>query len=131
MFTVGVLAFVSHINIIGLIAVLIIAAILGDGVNYATGYFFGKKMVTSKWIKKDHLTKSQAYFQRHGAISIMLARFIPFMRTFMPFIAGLSHMNTRKYITYNIIGGTIWVVFFVGLGYFFPNIPFIKDWFGL
>ncbi len=128
LFTVGVIASLSQINLTVLVILLMIAAILGDGLNYTIGHFFGKRLIGSKWIKHAYLKKAQDYFHRYGAISVVMARFVPLMRTFVPFVAGFSHMNTKRYMVYNCLGGVVWVIFFVGLGYFFPNIPFIHDW---
>lgn len=109
---------------------LILAAIIGDSVNYTIGRYFGKKLVASKYsrfINKDHLDKTHHFFKKYGGKTIILARFIPFVRTFAPFVAGFIHMDYRRFFLYNVIGGVLWVVFFVMIGFWFGNIPIIKN----
>lgn len=108
---------------------LIIAAILGDTVNYHIGKAVGPKAFqhNSRWINQNHLHKTQAFFAKHGGKTIIFARFVPFARTFAPFVAGTGSMNYRYFLSYNVIGGIAWVSSFVGLGYAFGNLPVVKD----
>ena len=108
---------------------LTVAAILGDIVNYTIGYFLGETLIRKGWVLYRHIEKSRAYFDKNGTKSILLARFIPIIRTCIPFLAGFSHMNYKKFMTYNVIGGVLWVHFFLLAGYFFSQISFIQTHF--
>jgi membrane-associated protein len=114
------------LNIWYLIILLIVAAILGDTVNYAIGHYLGERAYNIKWIKKEYFEKTHAFFEKHGGKAIFLARFAPIVRTFAPFVAGIGKMNYRYFVTYNVIGGIVWVLLFTFAGYFFGNIPFMK-----
>lgn len=118
---------------ISLIILLCIAAILGDTLNYHIGRYIGPKVFEkdSRFIKKEHLTKTHAFFDKHGGKTIIFARFLPFFRTFAPFVAGASRMNYRHFLTYNVIGAILWISSFIILGYFFGNLPIVKDNFTL
>lgn len=111
-----------------LIVVLSIAAILGDTVNYAIGRAIGPKAFSGRYrfFKQEHLLATQAFYEKYGSRMIILARFVPIVRTFAPFVAGIGSMNYRRFIIYNIVGGIGWVTIFVLLGYFFGNVPFVK-----
>ncbi|EPH3962555.1 DedA family protein [Acinetobacter baumannii] len=108
---------------------LFIAAVLGDTVNYHIGRFIGPRVfeMNSRFINKQHLIKTQEFFARHGGMTIIFARFIPFARTFAPFVAGAGSMNYKFFLTYNIIGAFCWVASFVTLGYLFGGHPLVKD----
>jgi membrane-associated protein len=109
---------------------LIGAAILGDSVNYWIGRKFGLGIANNPkipFINNDHIDKTEQFFSKYGAKTIILARFIPVVRTFAPFIAGLGKMNYRKFLAYNVIGGVVWVSGFTFAGYFFGNIPVVKN----
>jgi len=108
---------------------LFIAAVLGDIVHYPIGRFIGPRVfeMNSRLINKQHLTKTQEFFARHGGKTIIFARFIPFARTFAPFVAGAGSMNYKFFLTYNLIGAFCWVASFVTLGYLFGNMPVVKD----
>lgn len=112
-----------------LILILCIAAILGDTLNYHIGRYIGPRVfeMNNRFIKKEHLLKTQAFFDKHGGKTIIFARFLPFFRTFAPFIAGASHMNYKHFLMFNVVGAVLWIASFVILGYAFGNIPFIKD----
>jgi membrane-associated protein len=120
-------------NVFYLIGLLFIAAFLGDTLNYYIGDYIGPKVFRRnyRFLKKEHLLKTQNFYHKHGAKTIIFARFIPIIRTFAPFIAGVGTMKYSKFIAYNIIGGFVWVVLFVGAGYLFGNIPAVKKNFTL
>lgn len=119
------------LNIWYLIILLIVAAILGDTVNYSIGHYLGERAYNIKWIKKEYFDKTHAFFEKYGGKAIFLARFVPIVRTFAPFVAGIGKMTYGYFITYNIVGGISWVLIFTLLGYFFGNIPFVKKNFEL
>lgn len=108
---------------------LIVAAVLGDTVNYHVGKAIGPKAFqsNSRWINHSHLLKTQAFFAKHGGKTIIFARFMPFARTFAPFVAGTGSMNYRYFLTYNVMGAVAWICSFVALGYAFGNLPVVKD----
>lgn len=114
-----------------LMLVFFVAAVLGDTMNYQIGKKVGTSIppnsLLGKWINQDKLHKSQQFFNKHGGKTIVIARFMPFIRTFAPFVAGASKMNYRYFITYNIAGAALWVTLATLLGYFFGNIPIVKD----
>jgi membrane-associated protein len=132
-FAVGAFAAIGAFNLPIILILLILAAILGDSLNYATGKYFGPKVFSRnyKWLDRKALDKSKKFFDTHGAKTIILARFVPILRTFAPFIAGVSNMQYRKFLTYNVVGGALWVSLFMFAGYFFGNLPFVKDNFSL
>ena len=105
-----------------------IAAFAGDTANYWIGHAIGTKAYTGevKWIKKEYMERTHAFFEKHGGKTIFLARFVPIIRTFTPFVAGVSKMPYGYFITWNLVGGATWVATFTLLGYFFGNIPFVK-----
>jgi membrane-associated protein len=105
-----------------------IAAVVGDTTNYWIGHAVGAKAYTGevKWIKQEYLERTHAFFEKHGGIAIFLARFVPIIRTFAPFVAGVSEMSYGYFFTWNMIGGISWVALFTLLGYFFGNIPFVQ-----
>ncbi|MBI5934599.1 MAG: DedA family protein [Chloroflexi bacterium] len=117
----------SGLNIIVLLVLLMVAAILGDTVNYWIGHYLGDRAYNIKWIKKEYLDKTHAFFEKHGGKTIFLARFVPIVRTFAPFVAGIGRMSYGFFFRWNIIGGITWVVLFTLAGYFFGNIPFMKQ----
>jgi membrane-associated protein len=110
-----------------------IAAVAGDTTNYWIGHAVGAKAYTGevKWIKQEYLERTHAFFEKHGGIAIFLARFVPIIRTFAPFVSGVSEMSYGYFITWNMIGGISWVALFTLLGYFFGNIPFVQKNFEL
>lgn len=117
-------------NIIILNIILITAAILGDGVNYTIGRFFGEKLFSnpdSKIFKQSYLEKTHQFYEKHGGKTIILARFVPIVRTFAPFVAGMGHMGYKHFAAYNVIGGVIWVVLFTLLGYFVGTIDWVQQ----
>ena len=109
------------------------AAILGDTVNYHIGQYIGERAFSGeiKFLKQEYLEKTQEFYEKHGGKAIILARFVPIIRTFAPFVAGVGTMKYRRFITYNVVGGVVWVAIFIFMGYFFGNIPFVKKNFEL
>lgn len=113
-----------------LVGLLIVAAILGDSLNYAIGRYLGPKVFDrpdSRWIKQDYLRRTQAFYDKYGAVTIIIGRFIPIIRTFAPFLAGVAAMQYRRFLVYNAIGGVLWIATLVYAGYVFGNIPWVKQ----
>ncbi len=110
---------------------LSVAAVLGDTVNYWIGHKVGAKAYRGevRWIRKDYMERTHAFFEKHGGKTIFLARFVPIVRTFAPFVAGSSQMSYGFFIRWNLIGGITWVAIFTALGFFFGNLPFVKEHF--
>ncbi|MFN8382765.1 MAG: DedA family protein [Anaerolineales bacterium] len=127
LFAAGTFAALGSLNIWGLIGLLIAAAFLGDTVNYSIGHYLGDRAYNIKWIKKEYLDKTHAFFEKHGGKAIFLARFVPIVRTFAPFVAGIGRMSYSYFITYNLVGGVTWVLLFTMAGYLFGNIPFVRN----
>lgn len=119
----------SNLNIIVMCVVLIIAAILGDMVNFMVGDYIGPKAFSGKYklLKREYLEKTQAFYEKHGGKTIIYARFIPIIRTFAPFVAGVGTMSYSKFASYNVIGGVVWVASFLFIGYQFGGLPIIKQ----
>ena len=136
LFAVGALAATqdSPIHLPWLIPLLIVAAVAGDAVNYACGRFIGPKVFQweSSWLfNRSYLDRAQAFYEKYGAKTIVLARFVPIVRTFAPFVAGVGKMWYPRFWFYNVIGGITWVVLFLLLGYWFGNVPIVKKNFEL
>jgi membrane-associated protein len=123
----------SPLNIGLLFVLLCIAAIIGDTVNYWIGHYIGERAFSGnvRFLKKEYLDRTQEFYERHGGKTIILARFVPIVRTFAPFVAGVGKMSYGHFIAYNVIGGISWVAIFTLGGYFFGNLPFVKDNFTL
>ena len=127
-FVSGTFAAKNLINVYLLFLVLIIAAILGDTVNYWIGNYFGENVfIKSKFFKKEYLDKTKEFYNKYGGKTIIIARFIPIIRTFAPFVAGVGKMEYLKFLSFNVIGGVGWVGIFLFGGYFFGNIKFVQD----
>lgn len=128
LFASGALSATSSLNIFILYGLLLAAAILGDTVNYWVGHFIGPRVFEkdTKFIKREYLLKTQKFYDKYGGHAIILARFVPIIRTFAPFVAGVAKMSYKHFITYNIVGGLLWVSLFTWGGYFFGNLPFVK-----
>src|SRR5215211_8273859 len=131
LFAAGTFAALGSLNVWLLILLLTLAAIGGDTVNYWIGHSLGDRAYNIKWIKKEYLDRTHAFFQKHGGKTIFLARFVPIVRTFAPFVAGMGRMSYGYFFSYNVFGGIVWVLLFTLLGYFFGNIPFVKQNFEL
>ncbi len=132
LFAAGMLTASTGILNIGLLIVLLVlSAFLGDNVNYFVGRFFGEKVfdipILKKLIKREYLAKTQSFYEKHGGKTIIMARFVPIVRTFAPFAAGLGKMNYTRYITFCVVGAIVWVSLLSLAGYFFGNIPIIKN----
>jgi membrane-associated protein len=129
LFVLGALGATGKINL-GLILVLMMAAAVGGNiVNYSIGRYFGHKLLgskSSKFIKKEYLEKTEAFYAKHGGKAIIISRFMPFIRTFAPFVAGIGEMNTFKFNIFNLIGGVSWTSLFLLAGYKFGNVPSVK-----
>jgi membrane-associated protein len=125
-------AAMGMLNIYVLIGILMVAAILGDTSNYEIGRLLGSKMIKSgKFIKKEHIDKTNKFYEKYGGKTIIFARFIPIVRTLAPFVAGIGTMSYKKFISFNIIGGMLWVVLVSICGYFFGSIPIVKNNFSM
>lgn len=123
----------SPLNPLLLFALLSSAAILGDTTNYWIGHFIGPKAFKKdgRFLKKKYLDKTQAFYEKYGSKTIVIARFVPIVRTFAPFVAGIGKMHYRRFITYNVIGALLWNFLFIGAGYFFGNLSVVKNNFSL
>ena len=133
LFAAGALAAIGVINPLWLIALLSMAAIFGDTMNYWIGRHAGNRLysMNMRFIRKEHLDRTHSFYEKHGNKTIILARFIPIIRTFAPFVAGIGKMDYLRFLSYNIIGGILWVALFISTGYYFGNIPVIKQNFGM
>jgi len=123
----------SPLNIWVLWALLCVAAVTGDTVNYWIGHFIGPRAFSGeiRFLKKQYLDRTHAFYERHGGKTIVLARFVPIIRTFAPFVAGVGEMSYAKFFSYNVIGGIVWVTLFTWGGYFFGTLPFVQNNFSL
>ena len=127
LFVVGAFAARGSFNVGILFLLLTGAAIIGDSVNYLVGKYLGERLSRSRFVKKEYLERTHQFYEKYGGKTIVLARFVPIVRTFAPFVAGVGEMNYRYFLTYNIVGGIFWVALFVFGGYFFGNIPVVRD----
>jgi membrane-associated protein len=126
LFAAGTFAALGSLNVSYVAGLLMAAAILGDTANYWIGHHLGERAYHSRWIKKEYLDRTHAFFEKHGGKTIFLARFVPIVRTFAPFVAGVGRMSYGYFLSYNVFGGIVWVSLFTFAGYFFGNIPVIK-----
>jgi membrane-associated protein len=134
LFAAGTFAALGALDVRLLIALLAVAAVIGDTVNYWIGHRIGKKAFSredARFFKKEYLDRTHAFYEKHGGKTIIIARFVPIIRTFAPFVAGIGKMSYGRFLSFNVIGGVGWVVLLVGTGYFFGNIPFIRKNFSI
>ena len=133
LFAAGTLAAGGGLHPLPLLALLSAAAIIGDSVNYGIGSYFGLRAFKpgNRLLKPEYLAKTEAFYAKHGGKTIILARFVPIVRTYAPFVAGAGKMPYAEFITYNVVGGLIWVFLFVLGGYLFGRIPIVQENFGL
>lgn len=129
-FATGALAASGSLNLLTLLIVLCLAAVSGDTVNYQIGHLLRDKIANRediRFVKKEHLDRTHIFFEKYGAKTIVIARFVPVIRTFAPFVAGVGIMPYSKFISFNVVGGVSWVSAFLFGGYFFGNLPIVKD----
>jgi membrane-associated protein len=130
LFATGTFAARGELELTVVLALLSVAAIAGDTINYWFGFLVGPKMLERekiRWVKKEYLDRTHQFYEKYGGETIILARFIPIIRTFAPFVAGIGTMAYPRFLLYNIMGGTFWVVAMTLLGFFFGNIPIVKE----
>jgi membrane-associated protein len=134
LFALGTFAAVGSLHVAWLFVILSAAAVLGDSANYTVGKYFGSMILKREgawFLKKEHIDRTHRFYEKYGAKTIVLARFVPIVRTFAPFIAGLGKMTYLRFFTYNVVGGVLWVALFVFCGFFFGNIRIIRENFTL
>jgi membrane-associated protein len=134
LFAIGAIASTGALNPHGVIAALVAAAVLGDAANYWIGHFVGPKVFTrqkSWFFNPEHLRRTHAFYERHGGKTIIIARFVPIIRTFAPFVAGIGDMTYRRFFSYNVVGALLWVPTLVYAGFFFGELPVVKRNFSL
>jgi membrane-associated protein len=134
LFVAGTVAAASGVNVHLLAVTLLIAAVLGDSVNYSIGHFIGPKVLShpretrlGRWLKPEYMDRTHRFYEKYGGFTIIIGRFVPVVRTFAPFLAGVGQMRYRKFLAYNVIGGTAWVGLLTYSGYLFGNIPWVKN----
>ena len=130
LFIAGTVVATAGLDVHLLVGLLIAAAVLGDSLNYAIGHYIGPRVYDrpdSRWFKQAHLRKTQAFYDKYGGVTIIIGRFIPIIRTFAPFLAGVAGMSYRRFLSYNVIGGVLWISLLVYAGYLFGNIPWVKQ----
>lgn len=129
LFASGMFAALGSLNVWALFFIIWLASFLGDNANYWVGCYFGQKIVSNKRIpiNQEHIDKTRDFYKEHGKKTIIMARFMPIVRTFAPFVAGIGKMEYRKFVFFSFIGGLSWVAIFVFAGYFFGNIPLVKN----
>jgi membrane-associated protein len=133
LFAAGTFAAIGSLNVWLLWLLVFVAAILGDTVNYWIGNKVGPRAFegNTRFLKQEYLDRTQRFYDKHGGKTIVLARFVPIVRTFAPFVAGVGTMEYRRFLTYNVVGAFLWTALFISLGYFFGNIPFVQENFEL
>ncbi len=133
LFAAGAVAALGGLDVLLLFVLMAVAAVLGDTINYWIGHTIGPRAFSGniRFLKKEYLDRTQAFYAKHGGKTIFLARFVPIVRTFAPFVAGVGKMSYSYFISYNIFGGIVWTALFIFAGYFFGNLDFIKNNFSL
>jgi membrane-associated protein len=130
LFIAGTVVAMSGLNVHFLVAALIVAAVSGDSVNHTVGRIIGPKVFDkpdSRWFKQEHLRRTQAFYDKYGGVTIIIGRFVPIVRTFAPFLAGVAGMPYRKFVAFSLAGSTLWISSLVYAGYLFGNIPWVKN----
>ena len=132
LFVAGALAALpsNDLNVHTMVALMVVAAVIGDAVNYTIGRLFGEKLFSnpnSKIFRRSYLDKTHQFYEKHGGKTIILARFVPIVRTFAPFVAGMGHMSYRHFAAYNVIGALVWVLLFTYAGYLFGDLPIVQE----
>ena len=130
LFVAGAFAASGSLSLPAVVIILCAAAIIGDTLNYQIGHFIGPsvfKKDNARFLNKEHLVQTEQFYLKHGGKTVIIARFIPVIRTFAPFVAGIGAMSYWRFLAYNVIGGLVWVVTIVFGGYFFGNLPFVRD----
>jgi membrane-associated protein len=134
LFAVGSMAAIGALDLVGVMLILIVAAILGDTVNYSAGHYVGPKVFHEdhgRFLNKEYLLRTHRFYERHGGKTIVIARFLPIIRTFAPFVAGIGSMSYPRFLFFNVFGGVLWVLLFVLSGYWFGNMPVVQKNFSL
>ena len=130
LFVAGTIAAAGDLDVHILVLLLIVAAIAGDSLNFAIGRYLGPRIFrsdSSRFLKRGHLDRTHAFFDRHGGKAIIIARFVPIIRTYAPFVAGIGAMDYRRFLAFNVAGAVLWVVLLTYAGYFFGNLPVVKN----
>jgi membrane-associated protein len=130
LFIAGTVVAAAGLDVHVLVVVLIVAAVLGDSVNYGVGHYIGPEAFhksDSRWFRQEYLRRTQAFYDRYGGVTIIIGRFVPIIRTFAPFLAGVAGMSYRRFLSYNFVGGCLWIGLLVYAGYLFGNIPWVKE----
>ncbi len=131
LFAAGAFAALGSLELPLLLGILYLAPILGDSTNYWVGRFVGPRVVQSRWVKREYIDKTHAFYEKHGGKTIVIARFMPIFRTFAPFVAGIGKMNYARFLMFSVGGTLLWITSCVMAGYFFGNIPFVKKNFSI
>jgi membrane-associated protein len=134
LFAVGSLAAINALDLPTSIVLMILAAVLGDTANYWIGNYVGPKVFqkeNSRLLNKEYLIRTHQFYEKHGGKTIIIARFLPIIRTFAPFVAGIGSMTYRRFLLFNVVGGALWVLLFIPAGYFFGSVPIVKNNFSL
>ncbi len=130
LFISGTVTATAGLDVHTLVVVLVSAAILGDTVNYSVGHYIGPRVFhrpDSRWFKQAHLRRTQAFYDKYGGVTIIIGRFVPIVRTFAPFLAGVAGMSYRRFLSFNVVGACAWIAALVYAGYLFGNIPWVKN----
>ena len=127
LFVAGTLCAAGQLDVALLLIVLIAAAILGNQLNFALGRWLGPIIQQRGWLRRDYLARTEAFFLQHGGKTLVLSRFVPIVRTYAPFVAGLGGMRLPTFVLFNAVGGTLWVTLLIGAGYFLGNVPMVRS----